>query len=109
MNFIVVFNICKIHWLRRVLPVVLDIGTANKKMLSDPKYLGIKQPRLEGRLVGNKSYFMIFNPGDEYYSFIDEFMAAIKLRWPKALIQFEDFQSKHAATLLNRLAIGQTK
>ena len=52
---------------------------------------------------------MIFNPGDEYYSFIDEFMAAIKLRWPKALIQFEDFQSKHAATLLNRLAIVQIK
>jgi len=72
---------------RRVLPVVLDIGTANPKLLSDPRYLGIKQPRLEG---------------DEYYSFVDEFMAAVKLRWPRALIQFEDFQSKHAANLLNR-------
>ena len=32
----------------------------------------------------------------------DEFMAAIKLRWPTALVQFEDFQSKHAIKLLMR-------
>ena len=82
--------------------MVLDIGTANTKLLSDPKYLGMKQPRLEGR--SNIGYTIISRhcSGDEYYSFIDEFMAAIKLRWPRALIQFEDFQSKHAATLLNR-------
>ena len=35
-------------------------------------------------------------------SFPDEFMAAIKLRWPTALVQFEDFQSKHAIKLLMR-------
>ena len=29
-------------------------------------------------------------------------MAAIKLRWPTALVQFEDFQSKHAIKLLMR-------
>ena len=29
-------------------------------------------------------------------------MAAIKLRWPRALIQFEDFQSKHAIATLKR-------
>lgn len=40
--------------------------------------------------------------GDDYYSLIDEFMAAIKLRWPTALVQFEDFQSKHAIKLLMR-------
>ena len=34
--------------------------------------------------------------------YTDEFMAAIKLRWPTALIQFEDFQSKHAVKLLAR-------
>ena len=34
--------------------------------------------------------------------FPDEFMAAIKLRWPTALVQFEDFQSKHAIKLLMR-------
>ena len=40
--------------------------------------------------------------GEEYYTLIDEFMAAIKLRWPRALIQFEDFQSKHAIATLKR-------
>ena len=40
--------------------------------------------------------------GQEYYEFIDEFMAAIKLRWPRALIQHEDFQTKHAVNLLKR-------
>merc|ERR1719209_1584569 len=72
---------------KRVLPAVLDIGTANRALLEDPKYLGRKEPRLEG---------------EEYYRFIDEFMAAVKLRWPRALIQFEDFQTKHAGTLLQR-------
>ena len=40
--------------------------------------------------------------GDEYIEIIDEFMAAIHLRWPRALIQHEDFQTKHAVSLLKR-------
>jgi len=72
---------------RRVLPCVLDIGTNNQKLIDDPRYLGSKHARLEG---------------EEYYEFVDEFMAAIKLRWPKALIQHEDFQTKHAVNLLKR-------
>lgn len=72
---------------RRVLPCVLDIGTNNKRLLEDPRYLGLKQPRMDG---------------PEYYEFVDEFMAAIKLRWPRALIQHEDFQTKHAVNLLKR-------
>merc|ERR1711892_1337993 len=72
---------------RRVLPVALDVGTNNEKLRSDPRYLGIKERRIEG---------------DAYFEMIDEFMAAIKLRWPRALIQFEDFQSKYAIKLLQR-------
>ena len=72
---------------RRVLPVVLDVGTNNEKLLADPRYLGIKESRMEG---------------EEYYALIDEFMAAVKLRWPRALVQFEDFQSKYAIKLLQR-------
>jgi len=72
---------------RRVLPAVIDVGTNNPKLKEDPQYLGDREDRLEG---------------DEYYELIDEFMAAIKLRWPRALIQFEDFQSKHAVNLLAR-------
>ena len=69
------------------MPVVIDVGTNNPKLKSDPRYLGDRSDRLEG---------------EEYYSLIDEFMAAVKLRWPRALVQFEDFQSKHAVKLLAR-------
>merc|ERR1719362_1895776 len=72
---------------KRVLPVVLDVGTNNEALRHDPRYLGMREARLEG---------------DDYYSLIDEFMAAIKLRWPTALVQFEDFQPKHAIKLLMR-------
>jgi len=72
---------------KRVLPCVLDVGTNNPKLKNDPRYLGDREDRLDG---------------DEYYSLVDEFMAAVKLRWPRALIQFEDFQSKHAVKLLAR-------
>ena len=43
--------------------------------------------------------------GEEYFALIDEFMAAVKLRWPRALVQFEDFQSKYAIKLLQRYTI----
>ena len=66
---------------------MLDVGTNNEKLLKDPRYLGIKEGRMEG---------------EEYLALIDEFMAAVKLRWPRALVQFEDFQSKYAIKLLQR-------
>ncbi len=71
----------------KVLPCVIDVGTNNEKLLADKTYVGLKEPRLDG---------------DEYYDLMDEFMAAVKLRWPRALIQHEDFQGKHAVTLLKR-------
>ncbi len=71
----------------KVLPVVLDVGTNNQKLLDDPYYLGVKEKRLEG---------------DEYYSLVDEFMSAVLMRWPNVLVQFEDFQLKHAVKLLER-------
>lgn len=52
---------------RAVLPVVLDVGTNNHDLLNDPLYLGMSHPRLEG---------------EEYYSFVDEWITAITSRWP---------------------------
>lgn len=72
---------------QRILPVVIDVGTNNQSLLENPNYLGLRQNRLEG---------------DEYMSLIDEFVATAVLRWPNVLIQFEDFEFKHAMKVLNR-------
>lgn len=69
------------------LPITLDVGTNNTQLLNDPLYLGWKQPRISG---------------DEYYDFVDQVLTGIKRRWPKALIQFEDFAQKNAMPLLEK-------
>eukprot|EP00953_Heterococcus_sp_UTEX-ZZ885_P024543 13425-Heterococcus_DN1.PRE.3 len=71
----------------RVLPCVIDVGTNNEALRKDRTYLGLDQPRLEG---------------DEYLRVVDEFVAAVKARWPKVLIQFEDFRTEYAKLLLDR-------
>jgi malate dehydrogenase (decarboxylating) len=71
--------------LHRVLPVTLDVGTDNAKLLKDPHYVGIQEPRLQG---------------DEYYDMIDEFMVAVFAKWPGVVVQFEDFETSKAVPLL---------
>jgi malate dehydrogenase (oxaloacetate-decarboxylating) len=70
-----------------VMPVTLDVGTNNEALLNDPMYMGWKHERITG---------------DKYYEFVDIFIQAVKLRWPKAVLQFEDFAQDHATPLLNR-------
>ncbi|KAJ0054553.1 hypothetical protein Pint_00031 [Pistacia integerrima] len=76
---------------QRVLPVMIDVGTNNEKLLKDPLYLGLQEHRLDG---------------DDYVAVIDEFMEAVFTRWPHVIVQaifiFEDFQSKWAFKLLQR-------
>ncbi len=69
------------------LPIVLDVGTNNPQRLADPMYMGWRHPRITGA---------------DYDEFVDEFMQAVKRRWPDALVQFEDFAQKNAMPLLNR-------
>jgi malate dehydrogenase (oxaloacetate-decarboxylating)(NADP+) len=68
------------------LPVTIDVGTNNEEFLHDPLYLGWQEERLRG---------------DEYFALIDEFVGAIQDKYPKALIQFEDFTTNNAYKLLN--------
>jgi malate dehydrogenase (oxaloacetate-decarboxylating) len=69
------------------LPVVLDVGTNNQQLLNAPLYMGSRHPRITG---------------DDYYEFVDEFIQAVRHRWPDVLLQFEDFAQKNAMPLLTR-------
>lgn len=69
------------------LPLVLDVGTNNERLLNDPLYMGWKHPRITGA---------------EYDKFIDSFIQAVKRRWPDVLLQFEDFSQRNASPILNR-------
>ncbi|MFU9136509.1 NAD-dependent malic enzyme [Erwinia tasmaniensis] len=69
------------------LPVVLDVGTNNQQLLNDPLYMGWRHPRITG---------------EEYDNFVNEFIQAVKSRWPNVVLQFEDFAQKNAMPLLER-------
>nr|WP_328797788.1 NAD-dependent malic enzyme [Marinobacter mangrovi] len=69
------------------LPIVLDVGTNNQALLDDPMYMGWRHKR-----IGQK----------EYDDFVSAFMTAVQRRWPKALVQFEDFAQTNAMRLLKQ-------
>ncbi len=69
------------------LPVMLDVGTNNEKLLNDPMYMGARHKR-----IGQK----------EYDEFVELFINAVKRRWPHVLLQFEDFAQPNAMPLLQR-------
>jgi malate dehydrogenase (oxaloacetate-decarboxylating) len=70
-----------------VLPVSLDVGTDNQKLLNDSLYLGWRQPRLRGK---------------EYEELLDEFVTTIAECYPGALVQWEDFRKDNALRVLDR-------
>ncbi len=72
---------------RRCLPVMLDVGTDNDDLLADPLYLGVPERRVRGQA---------------YDDLVDELIVALADKWPRALIQFEDFLTPNAYRLLRR-------
>jgi malate dehydrogenase (oxaloacetate-decarboxylating) len=71
----------------RTLPILLDLGTNNQERLDDPRYIGWRHERIKGA---------------EYDDFIDRFVEAVKKRFPKVLLQWEDFASVDAERIIAR-------
>ncbi len=69
----------------RMVPVVLDVGTDNLRLLNDDLYLGLRQARVRG---------------ERYDAFVAEFVAGVRRVFPHAMIHWEDFGADNAHRIL---------
>jgi malate dehydrogenase (oxaloacetate-decarboxylating) len=67
------------------LPVLLDVGTDNRALLTDPLYIGWRHERVRGAA---------------YDEFVAAFVDAVRTRWPHVLLHWEDFAFGNANRLL---------
>jgi malate dehydrogenase (oxaloacetate-decarboxylating) len=74
---------------RRVIPVVLDVGTDNQRLLDDEMYLGARHARVGGQ---------------RYDELIDAYVQAATKLFPNALLHWEDFGAANARRILERYA-----
>ncbi len=70
-----------------LLPMYLDAGTNNETYLHDPLCLGLRKPRPST---------------EDFYAFVDEFVAAVQEVFPLCCIHFEDWTGVDAIKLLAR-------
>ncbi len=74
---------------RRVLPVVLDMGTDNLRLLNDDMYLGERHARVRDA---------------RYDELIDAYVHAVGKLFPTAMLHWEDFGATNARRILNKYA-----
>ena len=73
----------------RVLPVVLDVGTDNLRLLNDEMYLGERHARVRDA---------------RYDELIDAYVSACQRLFPHAMLHWEDFGASNARRILDRYA-----
>jgi len=66
---------------KRMLPIMIDVGTNNTNLLHDPLYIGWRHPRISRK---------------EYDHFVSKVIKAIKLKFPGVFLQWEDFGKEKA-------------
>jgi malate dehydrogenase (oxaloacetate-decarboxylating) len=71
----------------RVLPIQLDVGTNNEKLLKDEQYLGWRHPRISK---------------EKYDEFIDHFVESVRKHFPKVFLHWEDFGRGNARRNLDK-------
>lgn len=70
---------------KRVIPVMLDVGTNRESLLTDPMYIGNRHARVRGA---------------RYDEFIDEYVRTVSRLFPGALLQWEDFAPGNGRRIL---------
>lgn len=83
---LMVYSICGGINPYHTLPIMLDVGTNNQKLLEDPLYLGWRHPRISGQ---------------KYDEFIDLFVTAVKKKFPDVFLHWEDFGRDTANKILS--------
>lgn len=74
-----------------VIPVVLDVGTNNEKLLNDPAYIGNRHERIQGEV---------------YDQFVDAYVKAVRKIYPDAVLHWEDFGSTNARRIIDKYRDG---
>ena len=72
---------------RRVIPVMLDVGTNRPSLLDDPAYIGNRHARVRG---------------EQYDAFIEAYVKVVTTLFPNALLQWEDFAPGNGRRIIEK-------
>ncbi|MEL7670596.1 NAD-dependent malic enzyme [Methanobacterium sp.] len=84
---IVIYTLCAGINPKKMLPVMIDVGTNNPQLLRDPLYIGWRHSRIQG---------------EAYDQFVSKVITAVKQKFPDVFLQWEDFGKTKARCNLDQ-------